>query len=188
MSGRVDDVDAMLDSFENLVNAFFPLRPCAGRRRRSDGDASFPLQVHPGGHGRAFMNLTDFVDHAGVKQNALGQRRLAGINVRGDADVPRSLERELTIWRIRIGRFRFLFLERRGHTFYHLKCANARFACAILCVSSRFFIALPCPAAASLISCASASDIGTPLRLSAYWTIQRMAREICRSEATSIGT
>src|SRR5260370_37720937 len=110
------------------------------------------------------------------------------MEVGGDGDVPGAVERELTIWRIRIGRFRFLFLERRGHKFYHLKCANARFACAILCVSSRFFSALPCPAAAALSSCASASDIGTPWRLSAYWTIQRMAREIGRAEATTIGT
>jgi len=29
------------------------------------------------------------------------------------------------------------------HYIYHLKCANARFACAILCVSSRFLIAFP---------------------------------------------
>ena len=43
------------------------------------------------------MHLTDLVDHAGVKKNALGQRRLAGINVRGDADVARPLERELAV-------------------------------------------------------------------------------------------
>lgn len=35
---------------------------------------------------------------------------------------------------------------------YQRKCANARLACAILCMSSRFLIALPWPVAASLSS------------------------------------
>src|SRR2546427_475303 len=136
-------------------------------------------------HGTLYF--ADFVDHAGVKQDALSQRRFAGINMRGDSDVPRSLERELAIRRIRILRGRFLF-ERRGHNRHQRKCANARFACAILCVSSRFLIALPWPVAASLISRARASAIRIPLRLSAYWTIQRVAREIWRAGATSMGT
>jgi len=34
------------------------------------------------------------VDHAGIKKNALRQRRLARVDVRGDADVPRRFERE----------------------------------------------------------------------------------------------
>src|SRR6266487_1631221 len=170
-------VDALLDSYENFVDAFFfPLRPCAGRRRRRDRDAAFALLFHPIGYGGAFVHLTDFVDHAGVKQNAFGQRRLAGVNVRSNSDIPRALERKLTIRRIRIFRGRLLF-ERSRHDLYQRKCANARFACAILCVSSRFLIALPWPEAASLISCASASAIGVPRRLSAYCTIQRMASE-----------
>src|SRR5712692_2865834 len=71
---------------------------------------------------------------------------------------------------------------------YQRKCANARLACAILCVSSRFLIALPWPEAASLISCARASAMGMPWRLSAYCTIQRIASEIWRVGATSNGT
>ena len=67
--------------------------PEAGRRSRSDRDAALALLLHPVGHGGAFVHLTDLVDHAGVKKDALGQRRLAGIDVRGDADVPRPLER-----------------------------------------------------------------------------------------------
>jgi len=33
------------------------------------------------------VHLTDFVVDAGVKQDALGGRRLAGVDVRRDADV-----------------------------------------------------------------------------------------------------
>ena len=46
------------------------------------------------------MHVAHLVDHAGVKQNALGDRRLAGIDVRGDADVARPLERKLAIRRV----------------------------------------------------------------------------------------
>ena len=177
MTGRVDNIDTLLDSFENFVDAFFfPLRPRAGRRRGRDRDATFTLLLHPVGYGGAFVHLTDFVDHAGVKQNALSQCRLTGIDVRSDSDISRALERKLAIWRIRNLRDTFLF-ERSRHDSYQRKCANARFACAILCVSSRFLIALPWPEAASLISCASASAMGIPRRLSAYCTIQRMASE-----------
>src|SRR5207248_8710016 len=168
---------------------FLALRPTARRRGRSNRDPAFAFLLHPVGDRRAFVHLAHLVDHAGVKQHPLGNRCLAGVNMRRDADVPRSFQRELTIRRIWIfHRTLFLFHRRRRHNLYQRKCANARFACAILCVSSRFLIALPCPAAASLISWASASAIATPLRLSAYWTIQRIAREICRAGATSIGT
>ena len=109
VAGGVDDVHAHLDAFESLVNAFLlALLPEAGRRRRSDRDAALALLLHPVGHGRAFMHLADLVDHAGVKKNALGQRRLAGVDVRGDADVARPLERILAVRRIRIRRHGFI--------------------------------------------------------------------------------
>ena len=88
---------------ENFVNArLLTLRPRAGRRRRRDRNPALALLFHPIGHGRAFMHFSDFVDHAGVKQNALSQCRFAGIDIRCDPDVSRSLERKLAIGRIRI--------------------------------------------------------------------------------------
>ncbi len=118
MPRRVDDVDPLLDPFENFVNAFlFALRPTAGRRGRSDRDSAFALQVHPVGNGGAFMDLAHLVDHSGVKQNAFGDRRFTGVDVRGDADVPRPLERELAVRRVRARRCRFFLFERRGHKF-----------------------------------------------------------------------
>jgi len=43
--------------------------------------------------GRAVVHLADLVRDAGVEQDALGGRGLAGVNVRRDADVPVALDR-----------------------------------------------------------------------------------------------
>jgi hypothetical protein len=116
VAGGVDDVHPHFDAFESLVNALFLfLHPGAGRRGGRDGDAALALLLHPVRNGRAFMHFTDLVDHAGVKENALGQRGLAGVDVRGNADVPRLLERELPIRRIRILRGGGFLFERSGH-------------------------------------------------------------------------
>ena len=97
----------MLDAFEGLVNAvFLALRPEAGGGGGGDGDAALALLLHPVGHGGAFMHLADLVDHAGVEEDALGERRLAGVDVRGDADVARPLQRKRAVRRIRILRRR----------------------------------------------------------------------------------
>jgi hypothetical protein len=56
----------------------------AGGGGRRDRDA-FLLLLHPV-HGRSVVNFTNLVVHAGVK-NPLGGGRLAGINVRGNADI-----------------------------------------------------------------------------------------------------
>jgi hypothetical protein len=41
------------------------------------------------------MHLTDLVRNSGVEQDPFGRGRLAGIDVRHDADVPRPFERDL---------------------------------------------------------------------------------------------
>jgi hypothetical protein len=69
--------------------------PEAGRRRRSDGDAALLLLLHPV-HGRgAIMHFANLVIDAGVEQDALGRRRLSGIDVRGNANVAIALNRSL---------------------------------------------------------------------------------------------
>ena len=83
VAGRVDDVDAVV-------------APRAGRRGRRDRDAALLLLLHPVHDGRAFMHLTDLVGDAGVEQDALGRRRLAGIDVGHDADVATTIERNGT--------------------------------------------------------------------------------------------
>jgi hypothetical protein len=43
------------------------------------------------------MNLAHLVDAAGVEEDPLGGRGLAGIDVRHDADVPDPLKRDRTL-------------------------------------------------------------------------------------------
>ena len=73
---RVDDVDAVI-------------APETGRRGRRDGDAALLLLLHPVHDGGAFVDLADFVRNSGVEEDPFGGRRLPGIDVGHDADVPR---------------------------------------------------------------------------------------------------
>src|SRR6185295_9713501 len=71
---RVDDVDAVI-------------LPETRRRSGRDGDAALLLLLHPV-HGRgAVVHFADLMRLAGVVEDALGRRRLAGIDVGHDADV-----------------------------------------------------------------------------------------------------
>ena len=74
VTGRVDDVD-------------LELAPVAGRRSRGNGDAALLLLHHPVHGGSALVDFTDLVVHTRVVQDALGGRRLTGIDVSHDADV-----------------------------------------------------------------------------------------------------
>src|SRR3546814_16690397 len=65
VAGRIDDVDPVI-------------LPEGGRRGGGDGDAALLLLLHPV-HGRhAVMDFADLVRPAGVVQDALGRRGLAG--------------------------------------------------------------------------------------------------------------
>ena len=84
---RVDDVDPVL-----FALAFFGA-PETGRRRGRDRDPALLLLLHPV-HGRgALVDLADLVGFAGVIEDALGRRRLAGVDMRHDADVAIAFER-----------------------------------------------------------------------------------------------
>jgi len=80
----VDDVDGVVF-------------PRARGRSGRDGDAALLLLLHPVHRGSAFVNFTDLVVDAGVKQNALGRGGLARVNVRHDADVAHLGKIELGI-------------------------------------------------------------------------------------------
>ena len=83
---RIDDVDAVLGAVPD---------PEAGRGGGGDGDPALLLLLHPVHGGRALMDLTDLVVLAGVVEDALGRRRLPGIDVGHDADVAIAIERGL---------------------------------------------------------------------------------------------
>ncbi len=61
--------------------------PEARRRGRRDRDAALLLLRHPVHRRGAVVHLADLVGDAGVEQDALGRRGLAGIDVRHDAEV-----------------------------------------------------------------------------------------------------
>ena len=80
VAGRVDDVEALAV-------------PEGGRRGRRDRDAALLLLLHPV-HGRgAVVHFADLVGLAGVIEDPLGRRRLAGIDVGHDAEVAVVLDR-----------------------------------------------------------------------------------------------
>ena len=79
VAGRVNDVDAVV----------LPLRGGGGR---GDRDAALLLLFHPVHDRRALVDLADLVRAPGVVEDALGRRRLAGVDVRHDPDVAGVLE------------------------------------------------------------------------------------------------
>ena len=63
------------------------IAPETGGSSGSDGDASLLLLLHPVHGGGTLMGLTYLVVDAGVVQNTLGSRSLAGINVSHDTNI-----------------------------------------------------------------------------------------------------
>jgi len=66
--------------------------PEGGRRRALDGDTPFLLLVHPIHRRLAVVDLADFIRLSGIIQDALGGGRLAGVDVRHDADIAYSFQ------------------------------------------------------------------------------------------------
>ena len=86
---RVDDVDVV--GRELVLRAV----PHAVRRGGLDGDALLALEIHRvhlGADAVLAAHLVDLVDPARVEEDALGERRLARVDVRRDADVADAFE------------------------------------------------------------------------------------------------
>jgi hypothetical protein len=78
VTGSVDDIDAVI-------------LPGAGRRSRGDRNAALLLLLHPV-HGRsALVHLADTVRDSRIEEDALGRRRLTGVNMRHNPDVPATI-------------------------------------------------------------------------------------------------
>ena len=98
--GAVEDAEAALDLDREVdvaggVDDVDPVAlPLAGGRGRGDRDPPFLLLLHPVHDGGALVDLAHFVGAAGVIEDALGRRRLTGVDVRHDPDVARFLEGE----------------------------------------------------------------------------------------------
>ncbi len=61
--------------------------PIAGRGGRSDRDAAFLFLFHPVHDRCAIMDFADLVALAGIIEDALGRRGLAGVNMGHDPEV-----------------------------------------------------------------------------------------------------
>ena len=70
-----------------INNVDFRIFPLASRDRRCNCNAPLLFVDHPIHYGFAIMDLTDFMGTAGVIQDPLCYRRLAGINMRNNADI-----------------------------------------------------------------------------------------------------
>ena len=89
----VDDVDTMAVLLkESRIVLGLGMAPIAGGSSGSDGDTTLLLLFHPVHRSSAVMNLTDLMVDTGVVQDALGRRRLAGIDMRHDTDVSGSFQ------------------------------------------------------------------------------------------------
>ena len=78
VAGRVDDVHAVV-------------APRGGGGSGGDRDATLLLLLHPVHGRRALVDLAELVRAARIEEDALGRRRLAGVDVRHDPDVARLL-------------------------------------------------------------------------------------------------
>ena len=83
VAGGIDDVDVVVV-------------PDAGGGGGGDGDPPLLLLLHPVHRGGAFVDLADLVVAAGVIEDALGQGRLARVDMGHDPDVPGSAQGHLT--------------------------------------------------------------------------------------------
>ena len=82
----IDDVDSMF--IEMLVHA----APETGGGGRGDRDAALLFLLHPVHDSSTVVHFANLVRNAGVEKNALGRRRLTGINVSHDADIAIALD------------------------------------------------------------------------------------------------
>ena len=134
VAGSVDNVDAMRNVVERLVNGVFTglaalLGPETGHGGGGDRDAAFLFLLHPVSHGIAVIDVTDLVDEAGVKKNTLRGGGLAGINVRGNANVTGAFERIYACWRIdRFGVGHIKCLPLLAAVQYHSTSSNGKTA------------------------------------------------------------
>src|SRR6187431_520069 len=89
---RALDLDGEVDVAGGVDDVDLVLVPEARDGGRGDRDATLLLLLHPVGGRGAIVRLADLVVGSRVEQDALGRRRLAGIDVRHDADVADLVE------------------------------------------------------------------------------------------------
>jgi hypothetical protein len=86
------DLDGEIDVARRVDEVQLVIAPVEHRRRGGDGDAALALLGHPVHLGVALVDLADLVDLSGVEEEALGDRRLARVDVGDDANVPHAVD------------------------------------------------------------------------------------------------
>ncbi len=84
---RPVDLDGEVDVAGGVDDVELVVLPEAGRGGRLDRDPALLLLVHEVGRRGAVVHLTELVDLARELEDALGRRRLAGVDVRENTDV-----------------------------------------------------------------------------------------------------
>src|SRR5947209_2092993 len=92
--GEVHEGAAVMDWMEQEQERGITITSAATTSEWNGGDGDAALLLHPIHHGSALVDLSHLVGPAGVIEDALGRRRLAGVDVRHDSDIPSVLERE----------------------------------------------------------------------------------------------
>src|SRR5690606_2106492 len=80
VAGRIDNADLVIEPV------------CRGGGRRN-GDSALALLIHGVHRGGALVDLAHAMDHSSIVEDALGRRRLAGINMGNNANIPDSFQR-----------------------------------------------------------------------------------------------
>ena len=106
VTGRINNVDTLLDALPGTPGGI----PSAGNGGGGDRDATLAFLLHPVRGGGPFVHLADLMDHAGVEEDTLGERGLARIDMRGDANITGALEGIGAVRRVRVGSVDFYFI------------------------------------------------------------------------------
>ncbi len=89
---RALDLDGEVDVARRVDEVQLVALPAEGGGRGGDGDAALALLRHPVHLRLAVVDLADLVDAPAVEEEALGDRGLAGVDVRDDAEVANFVE------------------------------------------------------------------------------------------------
>ena len=98
MSWGVDNVEAILLRHVLLI-LLLGLGPETSDSSGSNSDTALALLLHPVSGGFTFVNLTNFVLRAGVKEHAFRRSSLASVHVGDDAEVAHFLEGVIALHR-----------------------------------------------------------------------------------------
>ena len=90
VSRSINDIDPVLQGIRLRLAVLFQC-PVTGGGSGSDRDTSLLLLLHPVHCRSTFMSITDLVVYAGIVENTLCQRSLAGIDMSHDTNISGSL-------------------------------------------------------------------------------------------------